>query len=77
METAIAKYTPIFSMPAKVAVVPEVAPGVLKISKKIKGATVERVPLQLYILLQMEVLGGGKVSKGGESIMVWAGIVQI
>jgi len=35
METAIAKYTLTFSVPVGVAVVPEIAPGVLGISKRV------------------------------------------
>ena len=52
-------------MPAEVAVVLEAVPGVLGISKKVKRAAAEWVPLQLHILLQVGVLEGGEVSKGG------------
>ena len=38
-------------MLAGAVVVLKAAPGVLKISKKVKGAAVEQVPLQLRILL--------------------------
>ena len=64
IEIAIAKYTLIFSMLAGVAVVPKAAPGVLGISERVKK-TVERIPLRLRVLLQVEVLGGREVSKGG------------
>ena len=37
----------------------------LGISKRVGGVAVERVPLRLCILLQVGVLGGGEVSKGG------------
>ena len=39
--------------------------GVLGISEKVGGVAAERVPLRLYILLQVGVLGGGEVSRGG------------
>ena len=52
-------------MLAEVAAVLEAAPGVPGISERVGGAAVERVPLQLYILLRVGVLGGGEVSKGG------------
>ena len=52
-------------MPAGAAVVPEAALSVLRISKRVKRAAAERVPLRLRILLQVRVLGGGEVSKGG------------
>jgi len=38
---------------------------VLGISKRVRGVVVERVPLRLCILLQVRVLGGGEVFKGG------------
>jgi hypothetical protein len=63
-ETAIAKYTPTFSVLVGVIVL-EAALGVLGISKRVEGAVTEWVPLQLRILLQVGVLGGGEVSKGG------------
>ena len=47
------------------AVVPEVVLGVPGISKRVGGAVVERVPLQLCISLRVGVLGGGEVFKGG------------
>ena len=65
METAITKYTLTFSILAGVAVVLEAAPGVLGISKQVGGAAIERIPLRLYISLQVGVLGGGEVSRGG------------
>ena len=49
-ETAIAKYTPIDSMPVE-AVVVILAPGVLAISKRVRGTAVEWVPLRLCVLL--------------------------
>ena len=51
-------------MPAGVVVVLKAAPGVPGISKRVKGAA-KRIPLQLYILLQVGVLGGEEVFKGG------------
>ena len=38
--------------------------GVLGISKRVKKAVTKWVPLQLYISLQVGVLGGKEVSKG-------------
>jgi hypothetical protein len=64
VEIAITKYTLTFSVLAGVIVL-EVALGVLGISKRVRGAAAERVPLWLYILLQVGVLGGGEVSRGG------------
>jgi len=52
-------------VPAGVAVVLEVVLGVLGINKRVRGAAVERMPLWLRTLLQVRVLGGGEVSKGG------------
>ena len=49
-EIAIAKYTLTDSVLAKVVVV-IAAPSVLAISKRVRGVAVERVPLQLRILL--------------------------
>ena len=46
-------------------VVLEVVLGVLGISKRVEGAVTERMPLRLRILLQVGVLGGGEVSRGG------------
>ena len=63
MEKVITKYTPIFSMLVEVAVVLEAAPGVPGISERV-GEVAEQIPLQLYILLQVGVLGEGEVSKG-------------
>jgi hypothetical protein len=64
METAITKYTLIFSVLVGVIVL-EAVLGVLGISKRVRGAAVERVPLWLCILPQVGVLGGGEVSRGG------------
>ena len=50
-------------MLAEVVVVLKAALGVLGISKRVKK-TAERIPLQLYISLQVGVLGGKEVSKG-------------
>ena len=49
-------------------IVLEAALGVLGISKRVGGVAIERIPLRLRILLQVGVLGGGEVSRGG---MVW------
>ena len=65
IEIAIAKYALIFSMPVKVVVVLEAAPGVLGISERVGEVVVKQIPLRLYILLQVKILGGGKVSKEG------------
>ena len=62
-------------MPAKVVIVPKAALGVLGISKRVGGTAAKRVPLWLYILLQIGVLGGGEVFRGGGSVVVWVGIV--
>ena len=50
------------------AIVLEVILGVLGISKRVKGAVIEWVPLQLRTSLQVGVLGGREVFKGG---IVW------
>ena len=63
VEIAIAKYTLIFSVLAGVIVL-KIILGVLGISKRVKRVVIERVPLRLRILLQVEVLEGGEVSKG-------------
>ena len=65
MEIAITKYTPIFSVLVGAVVVLEAALGVLGISKRVGGAVVERMPIQLRILLQVKVLGEGEVFRGG------------
>jgi len=52
-----------------------VVPSVLVISKRVRGAVVERVPLRLYILLQVGVLIGGEVLVGG-GVVAQAGIVR-
>jgi len=52
-------------MLAGAVVVLEAVPRVLGISKRVGGAAAERVPLRLYILLRVGVLGGGEVFKGG------------
>ena len=64
-ETAIAKYTPTFSVPVGAAVVLKVALGVLGINKRVGGAAAEWIPLRLRISLQVRVLGEGEVSRGG------------
>ena len=51
-------------MLAKVVVVLKAVPGVPGISKRV-GGVVKRIPLQLYILLRVGVLGKKEVSKGG------------
>jgi len=48
-----------------VVAVLKAALGVLGISKRVRGITVEWVVLWLCTSLQVEVLGGGEVSKGG------------
>jgi hypothetical protein len=48
-----------------VIVVLEAASGVLGISERVEGAAIERMPLRLRISLQVGVLGGGEVSRGG------------
>ena len=63
IEIAIAKYTPIFSILAGVAVILKAVPGVPGISERV-GGVAEQIPLQLYISLQVGVLGEGEVSKG-------------
>ena len=50
VETVITKYTLIDPAPAE-AVAVIVAPSVLVISERIRGAAVERVPLRPYVLL--------------------------
>ena len=47
-----------------VVVVPKVVLGVPGISERV-GGVVKWMPLRLRILLQVGVLGGGEVSKGG------------
>ena len=48
-----------------VIVVLEAVLGVLGISKRVGGVAIEWIPLRLCILLQVGVLGGGEVSRGG------------
>ena len=50
-----------------VIVVLEVVLGVLGISERVGGAATERMPLRLCISLRVGVLGGGEVSRGGDS----------
>ena len=50
IEIAIAKYTLIDLVLAEVVAV-IVAPSVLAIGERVRGAAVERVPLRLYVLL--------------------------
>jgi len=64
VETAIAKYTLIFSMLVGVIVL-EAALGILGISKRAGGVAIKWVPLWLRILLRVGVLGGGEVFRGG------------
>jgi hypothetical protein len=52
-------------MLVEVVVVLEAVPGVPGISKRVKKAAVEQVPLQLHILLQVEVLEREEISKRG------------
>ena len=51
MEIVIAKYTLIFFMPAEAIVVLKAVLAILKISKRVRGVAVKRVPLRLRILL--------------------------
>ena len=46
-------------------IVLEIELGILGISKRVGGVAIERMPLRLYISLQVGVLGGGEVSRGG------------
>ena len=64
VETAIAEYTLIDPVPAE-AVAAIVAPGVLAIGERVRGAAVERVPLRPCVLLRVGVLMGGEVLVGG------------
>ena len=52
-----------------------VAPSVLAISKRVKGAAIERVPLRPCVLLQVGVLIAGEVLVGG-GVVARAGIVR-
>ena len=52
-------------MPAEVAAVLKAVLGVPEISKKVGGAAAKQILLQLCILLQVKVLGGREVFKGG------------
>ena len=63
VKPVIAKYTPIFSMLVGVAAVLKAVLGVPGISERVREVA-EQIPLQLYILLQVGVLGEGEVSKG-------------
>jgi len=57
------------------AVAAIVAPSILVIGKRVRGAAVEWVLLQLYILLRVGVLIGGEVLVGG-GVVARAGIVR-
>jgi len=59
----MAEYTLIYFVPAEATIA--IAPNILVISERVKGATVEWVPLWLCVLLQMGVLIGGEVLVGG------------
>jgi hypothetical protein len=73
-EIAIAKYTLIdLALAEAVAVI--VAPSVLAIGKRVRGAAVERVPLRPCVLPQVGVLIGRKVLVGG-GIVARMGIVR-
>jgi hypothetical protein len=52
------------------------ASGVLAISKRVRGAAVEQVPLRPCVLLQVGVLIGGEVLVGG-GVVARAGILVI
>ena len=47
----------------------------LVISKRVKGAAIERVPLRPYVLLQVGVLIAGEVLVGG-GVVARAGMVR-
>jgi hypothetical protein len=74
VETAIAKYTLIDPALAE-AVAAIVAPSVLAIGERVRGAAVERVPLRPCVLLRVGVLMGGEVLVGG-GVVARAGIVR-
>jgi len=74
VEIVIAKYTLIDPMLAE-AVAAIAAPSVLVISKRVKGAAVERVPLRPCVLLRVGVLIGGEVLVGG-GVVARAGMVR-
>ena len=61
-------------MPVK-AVAVIVAPSILAIGERIRGAVVERVPLRLCVLLRVGVLMGGEVLVG-RGVVAQAGIVR-
>ena len=61
-------------MPAAAAVV---LPGVPVIGERVKGVTVEGVPLRLCILLRVGVLMGVEVLVEGGSVVVRAGMVRV
>ena len=73
IEIAIAKYTLIDLVLAEVVAV-IVAPSVLAIGERVRGAAVERVPLWLCVLLRVGVLMGGEVLVGG-GVVARAGMV--
>ena len=64
-------------MLAEVAVTLVVVPGVLAISKKVKGVTPKQVPLWPCILLQVGVLIGGEVLVVGGNVVMRAEIMQV
>jgi len=78
---AIAKYTLIYSMLAeikpKAAAAAAVALSVLAISKRVKGAAAEWVPLWPCVLLQVGVLIGEEVLVREGSVVAQAGIVRV
>jgi len=74
VETTIAKYTLTDLVLVKIVATTAV-PNVPVIGEKVRGATVEQVPLRPYVLLQIGVLMAGEVLIGG-SMVARAGIVQ-
>jgi len=60
-EITITKYTLTFSVLVRAVEVLEAVLGVLGISKRVRGAALKWVPLRLYILPQVRVLGGEEV----------------
>ena len=59
----ITKYTLINLVLVEV-IIAIVVPGVLAISKRVKGVAVEQVPLRPYVLLRVGVLIAGEVLVG-------------
>jgi len=75
IKTAIAKYTPTDPMLAEAAAA-IAAPSVLAISKRVRGAAAEQVPLRPRVLLQVGVLMGGEVLVRVGGVVAWVGMVR-